>query len=181
MGAAPLLPDSPHRSPAGASPEFERGLCPRDRSWGRFRKGGEAPLRVSYLRPPASFVASGSLRNRPMATTPSAGPNARAANAHDHPAPRTSGGTSQIDAIVSANPTHVCVVRAVPTYAGGESSVIAVENWAESAMIVIPQTLASASVTSGGPPSVNQIGRASCRERGSVWGGGGASTGEVGT
>src|SRR2546425_10936398 len=98
-----------------------------------------------------------------MATTPSAGPNARAANAHDHPAPRTSGGTSQIDAIVSANPTHVCVVRAVPTYAGGESSVIAVENWAESAMIVIPQTLASASVTSGGPPS--EIGRASCRER----------------
>src|SRR5437867_3820664 len=92
-----------------------------------------------------------------MATTPSAGPNARAANAHDHPAPRTSGGTSQIDAIVSANPTHVCVVRAVPTYAGGESSVIAVENWAESAMIVIPQTLASASVTSGGPPSVNPV------------------------
>src|SRR5205809_7334567 len=92
-----------------------------------------------------------------MATTPSAGPNARAANAHDHPAPRTSGGTSQIDAIVSANPTHVCVVRAVPTYAGGESSVIAVENWAESAMIVIPQTLASASVTSGGPPSVTPV------------------------
>src|SRR2546430_1998739 len=90
-----------------------------------------------------------------MATTPSAGPNARAANAHDHPAPRTSGGTSQIDAIVSANPTHVCVVRAVPTYAGGESSVIAVENWAESAMIVIPQTTASPSVTSGGPPNVS--------------------------
>ena len=58
---------------------------------------------------------------------------------------------------MSANPTHVCVVRAVPTYAGGESSVIAVENWAESAMIVIPQTLASASVTSGGPPSVNPV------------------------
>src|SRR5207244_11182167 len=117
------------------------------------RSRAAKPLRVSYRRPPASFVASGSLRNRPMATTPSAGPNARAANAHDHPAPRTSGGTSQIDAIVSANPTHVCVVRAVPTYAGGESSVSAGENWAESGRSVSPQALDGARGAGGGPPS----------------------------
>src|SRR5439155_136768 len=89
--------------------------------------------------------------------TPSAGPIARAANAHGQPAQRTSGGVSQIDAIVSANPMHVWVVRAVPTKAGGESSVIAVENWAESATIVTPHTAASPSVTRGGPPNVSPV------------------------
>src|SRR5204863_121480 len=66
-------------------------------------------------RPPASFADSGSARNRPMAATPSAGPTARTAKAQDQPAARTRGGTSQIEAIVSANPAHVWVVSAVPT------------------------------------------------------------------
>src|SRR5439155_22350642 len=73
------------------------------------------------------------------------------------PARAKSGGTSQIEIIVSAKPTHVCVVRAVPTYAGGESSVIAVENWAESAMTVTPHTTATSRVRSGGPPNVRPI------------------------
>src|SRR2546427_13133758 len=77
---------------------------------------------------------------------------ARVAKAQRQPARATSGGTSQIEIIVSAKPTHVCVVRAVPTYAGGESSVIAVENWAESAMTVTPHTTATSRVRSGGPP-----------------------------
>ena len=48
-------------------------------------------------------------------------------------------------------------MRAVPTYAGGESSVIAVENWAESAMTVTPHTTATSRVRSGGPPNVRPI------------------------
>ncbi|MBI2161468.1 MAG: ORF6N domain-containing protein [Candidatus Rokubacteria bacterium] len=72
-------------------------------------------IRRHQRRPPASFADSGSVRNRPIATTPRAGPTARAANAQPQPAEPTSGGTSQMDAMVSAKPTHVCVVSAVPT------------------------------------------------------------------
>src|SRR2546428_13918366 len=64
---------------------------------------------------------------------------------------------SQIETIVSAKPTLVWVVSAVPTYAGGESSVTAVENCAESAMTVKPQTTPTRSVSQGGPPKVRPI------------------------
>src|SRR5262249_49881588 len=70
---------------------------------------------------------------------------------------RTAGGTSQIETSVIAKPTQVCVVSAVPTYAGAESSVIAVENCAESAMTLMPQTIAIDIVNAGGPPNVNPI------------------------
>src|SRR2546428_4230054 len=72
---------------------------------------------------------------------------------------------SQIETIVSAKPTHVWVVRAVPTYAGGDNSVIAVENWAESAMTVTPHTTATAKVSSGGPPKVRPIATAQAPEK----------------
>ena len=49
------------------------------------------------------------------------------------------------------------MVSAVPTYAAGASSVTAVENWAESAITVTPQTTATSKVRSGGPPKVSPI------------------------
>src|SRR5262245_3421208 len=82
---------------------------------------------------------------------------ASVAKAQRHPIAPTTGSSSQIETLVSAKPTHVCIVRAVPTYAAGDSSVIAVENWAESAMTVMPHTIATASVSSGGPPNVSPI------------------------
>src|SRR5437868_3101949 len=101
--------------------------------------------------------ASGTVRSRPIATTPSRGPIVSSANAHRHPTARTAGGISQIDTSVIANPTQVCVVSAVPTYAGGESSVTAVENCAESATTLTPQTSAIAMVSAGDPPNVSPI------------------------
>ena len=50
-----------------------------------------------------------------MASTPSAGPMASVAKAHRQPTRATTGGTSQIEAMVSAKPTQVWVVSAVPT------------------------------------------------------------------
>src|SRR5262249_25526268 len=90
-------------------------------------------------------------------TTPSAGPIASVANAHRHPTAPTIGSRSQIEMFVSAKPTHVCIVSAVPTYAAGDNSVIAVENCAESAMMVMPHTSATTRVSNGGPPNVSPI------------------------
>src|SRR5688572_25825384 len=92
-----------------------------------------------------------------MATTPRKGPIASVANAQRQPTTATTGGRSQMESVVSAKPTQVCVVRAVPTYAGGDSSVTAVENCAESATTLTPHTSATASVASGAPPYVKPI------------------------
>src|SRR5262245_10288142 len=92
-----------------------------------------------------------------MATTPRTGPIVRVANAQCQPTTPTASGISQIETSVIANPTHVCVVSAVPTYAGGESSVTAVENCAESATTLMPHTSATASVSDGDPPNVRPI------------------------
>ena len=54
-------------------------------------------------------------RRRAIASTPSAGPIVRVANAQRQPARAAIGGMSQIEIIVSAKPTQVCVVSAVPT------------------------------------------------------------------
>src|SRR5204863_9355614 len=110
-----------------------------------------------YRRPPARRSDSGEARSRAIAITPSTGPIDNTANAQRQPTARTTGGIIQIDTSVIANPTHVCVVRAVPTYAGGESSVTAVENCAESAMTLIPHTIATSRVSDGGPPKVSPI------------------------
>src|SRR5438309_1380469 len=103
---------------------------------------------------------SGSERSRPIAITPRTGPIVSNANAQRQPTTRTTGGMSQIEISVIEKPTHVCVVSAVPTYAGGESSVIAVENCAESATTLIPHTSATAIVSAGAPANVRPISNA---------------------
>ena len=105
----------------------------------------------------ASRLRKRARAGRDGAITPRSGPIVSIANAHRQPTARTAGGISQIDTSVIAKPTHVCVVSAVPTYAGGESSVIAVENCAESATTLMPQTIAMTSVSAGGPPNVRPI------------------------
>src|SRR5262249_45481348 len=87
------------------------------------RVGGQRPRWGSgrHRRPPASATASGSARSRAIAVTPNSGPAASTANVHRQPMAWTSDGTIQMETIVMANPMQVCVVSAVPTYAGGDS------------------------------------------------------------
>src|SRR5438552_8080198 len=117
----------------------------------------EVGERPGYRRPPASLTDSGTARSRAIAATPKMGPTASTPKAHRQPMAWTMGGTSQIETIVIAKPTQVWVVSAVPTYAGGESSVTAVENCAESATMVMPHTTATRSVSPGGPPNVRPM------------------------
>src|SRR6185312_11019538 len=56
-------------------------------------------------------------------------------------------------ATVSRNPRHVCIVSAVPTYSGGESSVTHAENCAESATMLTPQANVIAPRISGDAPA----------------------------
>src|SRR5262249_40554634 len=77
----------------------------------RSRRGG----RLDQRRPFAIRTDSGRVRRRALEMTPNSGPSAGTANAHDQPAPRPTGGTSQIETIVRAKPAQVWVVRAVPT------------------------------------------------------------------
>src|SRR6267143_811890 len=59
---------------------------------------------------------------------------------------------------VSRKPTLVCNVNAVPTYADGASSLTAVENCAESATTLIPQSSRSGtSIQSGSPNSTPTV------------------------
>src|SRR6185369_17330486 len=69
------------------------------------------------------------------------------------PSPGSRSPTPRIVTPVSRNPAAVWIARAEPAVPGGASSEIAVENWAESATTVTPQTTASARVSAGGAPN----------------------------
>src|SRR5512132_1299866 len=60
---------------------------------------------------------------------------------------------SSIDTVVNKNPRQVWMVNAVPMYCGSPSSVIQVENWAESATTLAPQTAAITSNQTGCAPN----------------------------
>src|SRR5215211_4374992 len=66
-------------------------------------------------------------------------------------------GTSSIDILVNKNPTHICIVNAVPMYCGSPSSVTHDENCAESATTVAPQIAATSNSNAGLPPYNNPI------------------------
>src|SRR4030095_2751774 len=61
--------------------------------------------------------------------------------------------------VVSRNPTHVCIVNAVPTYWGSPSSVTQAENCAESATTVAPQIAATNKSSKGIPQNRKPISR----------------------
>src|SRR6478735_4575608 len=54
---------------------------------------------------------------------------------------------------VSVKPSAVCSVSIVPTRAGSDSSAIDAENCAESATMVMPHTMQTATSAHGGPPN----------------------------
>src|SRR5207244_11942031 len=58
---------------------------------------------------------------------------------------------------VTVNPTAVWSVRIVPTRDGSASSAIDAENCAESATMLIPQTMHTATSTHSGPPNKRPI------------------------
>ena len=94
-----------------------------------------------YLLPPANIVASGIERSRIMAIVPTNGPMASMANAQPQPEESLIIGSSQIVTAVNANPIPVWKVSIVPRYTGSLSSVIAVENCAESATTAAPHII----------------------------------------
>src|SRR6476620_7529489 len=71
---------------------------------------------------------------------PSAGPIARNAKAQVQPIYASIVGIRRIVTRVNKKPRLVCRVRAVPVYSLLQSSLIAAENWAESATMAKPQT-----------------------------------------
>src|SRR5215213_11669652 len=68
-------------------------------------------------------------------------------------------GINSIDTVVNKNPTHICIVNAVPMYCGSPSSVTQDENCAESATTVAPQIAATSNNNNGLPPYSNPITR----------------------
>ena len=89
-----------------------------------------------------------------MRTTPISGPIARMANAHGHPALRTTSGITWIAPVVSRNPSDTCSVSAVPTACAGTLSVTSTLNCAESAMMKNPQRRASGATIHSDRPKV---------------------------
>src|ERR1051325_2759912 len=91
-----------------------------------------------------------------MEITPNTGPGAKIINAYRQ---LLILGTSSIETFVNKNPTHICIVSAVPTYCGSPSSVTHEENCAESATTVAPQIAATINNNTGLPPYNNPITR----------------------
>jgi hypothetical protein len=58
---------------------------------------------------------------------------------------------------VSVNPSAVCSVSIVPTRERSASSATDAENWAESATMLIPQTMHTATSATGEPPNSSPI------------------------
>src|SRR5687767_5654539 len=94
-------------------------------------------------------AASGDFLSRNIASVPSAGPGASAANAQRQPTRSTRAGINQIVATVNRKPIASWSVTAVPTYRWSATSVTIVENWAESATTQKPHTSPTASTTAG--------------------------------
>ena len=88
------------------------GRCRRRSGASRARRRGHARGRAPDRH--AAYLSRGDL-SLSIATTPSAGPAARNANAQPQPAASTRYGISQIVATVSVKPTASCSVNAVPT------------------------------------------------------------------
>src|SRR5438477_9868041 len=76
---------------------------------------GFPPSPPNQRRPPARSRASGNPRSRAMAATPRNGPTASEAKAQRQPTTPATAGMSQMLSVVSAKPTHVWLVSAVPT------------------------------------------------------------------
>ncbi len=90
----------------------------------------------------AIFSESGSFLNLYREIIPMMGPGNKIVKLYDHPTTLTKTGRILIDNKVKMNPTAVCNVSAVPTYAGDTSSAIMDEYCGESGITVIPQNMA---------------------------------------
>src|ERR1041385_6461961 len=135
-------------------------------AWGRLHEAAVPcnSVRSGYPRPPASRLDSGRVRSRNMATIPRAGPGASTAKAVGHPHRARSHGTSHSVATVSVKPIASCNVSAVPTYPDSAVSRTMVENCAESATPLAPQTSAIMSTTQSGAATRHAIARAHAPE-----------------
>ena len=75
------------------------------------------------------------------------------ATVHASRSPGSRRPTPTIVTPVSRKPAAVCSASADPAVPGGASSLMAVENWAESAITVMPQTTSTARMTAVGAPN----------------------------
>ena len=86
---------------------------------------------------------------------PRIGPIANGAKAQFQPTQSTQTGISWIVTSVRAKPAAVWVVSMVPVRPGGDNSLTQAENWADSAITEMPQTMQRARTSAGAAPKTN--------------------------
>lgn len=85
------------------------------------------------------------------------GPTAKKLKAYRQVNHSTSRGMIWIVKHVNKKPSEVCIVSIVPTSLISDSSAIAAENWPESAMTEMPQTIATSNTRKGETCEVSPI------------------------